>query len=68
MHLVTGDVRELHTNGIVTESGDKVDLDVIILATGFDLLSSVKPFNIVGTNKSTNLGDIWGDCPRSFTE
>ena len=51
-------------NGIVTQDGRQIDLDVIIYATGYhlDFLSTV---DIRGRD-GKKLADEWGDSPRAY--
>jgi len=55
---------EVNANGIVTQRGRQIDLDVIIYATGYhlDFLSTV---DIRGRD-GKKLTDEWGDSPRSY--
>ena len=55
---------EVNANGIVTQDGRQVDLDVIVYATGYhlDFLSTV---DIRGRVCRT-LADEWGDSPRAY--
>lgn len=54
----------VNADGIVTQDGRQLDLDVIIYATGYhlDFLSTV---DIRGRN-GIKLADEWGDSPRSY--
>lgn len=55
---ITGkEISRVESDGLVLETGEKVQVDVIICATGFDL--SFRPrFPIIGRN-SSNLQDVW---------
>lgn len=55
---------EVKANGIVTETGRQVDLDVIVYATGYhlDFLSTID----VRGRGGRRLVDEWGDSPRSY--
>lgn len=51
---------DFYENGVVTSDGARHDLDLFILATGFDTLTgSFKNVDVVGLNKETNLFDEW---------
>lgn len=69
VHLV--DVREdpicrLSETGIVLESGKEIDLDIIVLATGFDALTgAMLDMDIVGRD-GISLGDKWAEGPSSY--
>ena len=54
----------VNADGIVTQDGRQLDLDVIIYATGYhlDFLSTV---DIRGRN-GTKLADEWGQSPRAY--
>jgi cation diffusion facilitator CzcD-associated flavoprotein CzcO len=54
----------VNANGIVTQDGRQIDLDVIVYATGYhlDFLSTV---DIRGRN-DRKLADEWGDSPRAY--
>ncbi|MHA7665091.1 flavin-containing monooxygenase [Mycolicibacterium sp. HS_4_1] len=54
----------VNANGIVTQDGRQIDLDVIIYATGYhlDFLSTI---DIRGRD-SRALSDEWGDSPRAY--
>ena len=54
----------VNANGIVTQDGRQIDLDVIVYATGYhlDFLSTI---DIRGRN-DRKLADEWGDSPRAY--
>ena len=45
--------------------GQEVELDLVILATGFDSLASAMPFPLVGRGGVT-LQQVWGDSPTAY--
>ena len=52
--------------GLITESGTQYDLDVIVLATGFDAITgSMSQIDITGRDGQT-LKDKWADGPTSY--
>jgi cation diffusion facilitator CzcD-associated flavoprotein CzcO len=55
---------EVNPNGIVTQDGRQIDLDVIVYATGYhlDFLSTI---DIRGRD-GRKLADEWGDSPRAY--
>ena len=65
VHLVTDKIKEFTNKGIETIDGKSHDLDVIIYATGFDLLGSVNAFEVSGVD-SKNLEDDHSDVPRAY--
>ncbi|KAK6071878.1 steroid monooxygenase [Seiridium cupressi] len=65
VNVITGkEISRIEPNGLVLDTGESVEVDVIICATGFDL--SYKPrFPIVGRN-GTTLEDAWKDRPTAY--
>ncbi len=64
MRLVEDPIEEFCEEGIVTKSGEVHECDVVIFATGFDLLHCLYP--IYGRDKERHQHEIWGDEPRTF--
>jgi len=60
VNLVTDSVREVGPTWIQTESGDRYEVDVIVLATGFDVVRFISTFELVGRN-GRSLRDAWDD-------
>lgn len=65
VHLVTDKIEGINERGIVTMDEKAHDLDVIIYATGFDLLGSVNAFEVSGVD-GKSLADDHSDSPRAF--
>ncbi|KAA0109038.1 NAD(P)/FAD-dependent oxidoreductase [Mycolicibacterium sp. P9-22] len=58
-------IREFTEHGIVTEDGADHDIDILVLATGFDAVDgSYRGLNIHGRNGET-LNEHWSEGPRS---
>lgn len=59
-----GEPAQVNEQGIVTQDGQQIDLDVIIYATGYylDFLSTI---DIRGRD-GKKLSDEWGDSPRAY--
>ncbi len=64
VHLVTEGIEEFTEKGIRTKDGVEREADIIILATGFDMLHSLFP--IYGRDKERHMAEIWGDEPRTY--
>lgn len=61
VQLATESIERIDEHGIATADGDRRDIDVLILATGFDLWETNFPaIDIVGRN-GRNLGKWWRD-------
>lgn len=59
VHLVTDSVTEIVVGGVRTEKGE-YDADVLVWATGFDVVRFLAPMRIVGRSGHT-LQEQWGD-------
>ncbi|WP_173009982.1 NAD(P)/FAD-dependent oxidoreductase [Mycolicibacterium sp. P9-64] len=65
--VATGEnpIKEFTEQGIVTEDGTFHELDVLVLATGFDAVDgSYRGLNIVG-RRGESLNEHWSEGPRS---
>jgi cation diffusion facilitator CzcD-associated flavoprotein CzcO len=59
VHLETERIARIDETGIVTQDGARTDIDVLVLATGFNLWDTNFPaFDIVGRDER-NLGEFW---------
>ena len=63
--LVTDPIQRLTENCVETKTGEEVELDAIVYATGFDCIKSAMPFEIIGRN-GEKLKDLWGKSPRAY--
>jgi cation diffusion facilitator CzcD-associated flavoprotein CzcO len=63
--VVTEAIDHVERNGIVTADGTLHELDVLVLATGFDARAYVLPMTIVGEGGLT-LQEAWNDGPRAY--
>jgi len=58
------DIAKITERGILTKSGDELDFDAIVCATGFD--TSFRPrIPIIGRN-AADLGKQWDDIPEAY--
>ncbi len=63
--LVTTGIERIEPTGIRTDDGRLHELDVLVLATGFDAHAFVRPMELVGEDGVT-LEDAWADGPRAY--
>ncbi|MGW4242196.1 flavin-containing monooxygenase [Nocardia sp. NPDC004722] len=63
--LVTEGIDHIDAKGVVTRDGRRHDLDILVLATGFDSHAFMRPMAITGTGGRT-LDQAWADGPRAF--
>ena len=59
--LVTDDILRIEPAGVVTRDGRRHDLDVLVLATGFDAHKFMQPMELVGRDGLT-LSEAWADA------
>jgi cation diffusion facilitator CzcD-associated flavoprotein CzcO len=62
--LVTEAIDKVTAKGVVTKDGVEHELDVLILATGFDSSAFILPTKVTGRN-GTDLAAVWGRAPRA---
>ncbi|WP_127782216.1 NAD(P)/FAD-dependent oxidoreductase [Rhodococcus sp. X156] len=63
--LVTEKIVEVTPDGITTADGTHHPADAIILATGFDAHSYMRPMTITGPG-GTTLDELWAQGPRAY--
>lgn len=63
-HLVTQAIERVDANAVVTADGARHELDVLILATGFDASAFILPTTVTGEG-GKDLGEFWGRAPRA---
>lgn len=64
-HLVTESIDHIAPQGIVTADGRLHEVDVIVLATGFDAHAFIRPIDLVGEGGVT-IDHAWRDGPRAY--
>lgn len=57
-HLVTEGIERIEKNGVVTKDGKLHELDVLVLATGFDPAAFMRPMEFTGRN-GLSIEDAW---------
>ena len=65
VHLVSEAIDHVEPAGVVTADGIVHELDLLVLATGFDARAYVRPIEIVGENGLT-LNEAWEDGPHAY--
>lgn len=63
--LVTSSIERFEENGIRTADGVLHELDIVILATGFQADSYLRPMTVTGAEGKT-LDDIWADVFMNY--
>ncbi|WP_372797816.1 flavin-containing monooxygenase [Litorivivens sp.] len=57
-HLVTEKIAKVVPNGIVTADGQHHELDILVMATGFDSTAFMRPISLEGRDGIT-INDVW---------
>jgi 4-hydroxyacetophenone monooxygenase len=65
VELVREGIDHIDERGIVTAGGARVDVDIIVFATGFQANRFLWPMRIVGRN-GIELASQWGDEPSAY--
>lgn len=66
VELVVEGVKEVRPTGVVSESGKEYDADVLIWATGFDVVHFLAPMEVTGRSGRT-IEEVWsGDDARAY--
>ncbi|NNH69965.1 NAD(P)/FAD-dependent oxidoreductase [Nocardia uniformis] len=65
VELVTSGIEQVQPRGVITADGRRHDLDILVLATGFDSHAYMRPMAITGTDGRT-LDQAWAEGPRAF--
>lgn len=65
VEVVTSGIDHIEPRGVVTADGALHELDMLVLATGFDAHAYSLPMQIYGEN-GQSLADAWADGPRAY--
>ena len=65
VELVDEGIHLVEPRGIVTRDGELHELDVIVLATGFDAHAFVRPMELIGPG-GLRLSDVWDQEPYGY--
>jgi cation diffusion facilitator CzcD-associated flavoprotein CzcO len=63
--VVTAPIEEITPRGIRTADGRKTDVDLLILATGFQAHNYMRPMNVRGRD-GLDIEDAWAKGPRAY--
>jgi cation diffusion facilitator CzcD-associated flavoprotein CzcO len=63
--LVTERIEGIEPGGVRTDDGTLHELDVLVLATGYDTQAYFRPLRLTGAN-GTRIEDVWRDRPVAF--
>lgn len=65
LHDKNDGINAINESGIKTASGNQLDVDIIIYATGYDATDGVISYPVVGKNALT-LQQAWKEYPRAY--
>jgi len=65
VHDKTQGIAAINAQGIQTQDGQQVDLDLIVWSTGYDATDGVISYPVIGKGGST-LADAWKAFPRAY--
>lgn len=67
VHLYTKEqsIKEITPTGIITTDGKKIDLDLIVYATGYDAVEGNIGITLQGRN-GYDIADFWSEYPRAY--
>lgn len=63
--VVADGIAEITTTGIKTNGGEHIDMDVMILSTGFNPVAYMRPMNLLGRD-GLDINDAWKDKIRTY--
>ena len=65
VEVITDEIDHIEPRGVVTADGTLRELDLLVLATGFDAHAYVRPMQLVGEHGYT-LEQAWADGPQAY--
>lgn len=64
VHVVTDEISQVSPEGIVLVTGEILEIDTLICATGFNI-SFCPRFKLIGRN-GQDIEDLWGEKPEAY--
>lgn len=65
VEVITDGIDHIEPRGVVTADGRLHELDVLVLATGFDARAYMRPIRIIGAG-GRSLDEVWDDGPYAY--
>lgn len=65
LHDKNDGVKRITEHGIITASGQQIELDLIVYSTGFDATDGVISYPVIGRN-GQSLQSFWQEYPRAY--
>src|SRR5690606_21600008 len=63
--LITSPIARIEPDGVRTADGVLHDLDVLVLATGFQVDRFIRPTRVLGRG-GVDLDEVWADGPQAY--
>ena len=63
--VITDGIAEITATGIKTTSGEHIDMDVLVLSTGFNPVAYMRPMHLLGRN-GLDINDAWKDKIQTY--
>ncbi|MCW2739274.1 NAD(P)/FAD-dependent oxidoreductase [Nocardioides sp.] len=65
LHDRSDGIDRFDATGVVTATGEHLDLDVVVFSTGYDATDGLIPYEVRGRD-GTTLADVWHEYPRAY--
>ncbi len=65
VHVITETIDHVEPRGVVTADGTLHELDLLVLASGYDYHAYMRPIDLVG-ERGLTLEEAWVDGPRAY--
>lgn len=65
LHTGERGIAEIDERGILTTDGERVDVDIIVYATGYDATDGVISYPVVGRD-GHSVAELWSEYPRAY--
>ena len=63
--VIADGIAEINANGITTKLGEQIDMDVLILSTGFNPVAYMRPMELIGRD-GLHINDAWKEKIRTY--
>jgi cation diffusion facilitator CzcD-associated flavoprotein CzcO len=63
--VISDGIAEITPTGIRTRAGKQIDMDVLVLSTGFNPVAYMRPMNLLGRD-GLDINDVWKDKIKTY--
>jgi cation diffusion facilitator CzcD-associated flavoprotein CzcO len=64
-HLITDGISKISDSSVILDTGESIQLDTLVLATGFKVDAFLRPMDVYGDG-GTALDDLWNPRPYAY--